>query len=65
MDRPTQILLALIASGLWANALWSIGPLPAHAQAHANPGSAEYYLSRIDNNLGLILDGRCANHKIC
>jgi hypothetical protein len=34
------------------------------AQAHG-PGTVEYYLQRIDTGLRLIVNGECANLKIC
>ena len=64
MDRCTKILLALIASGLWVNALSSFAP-GARAQGWPDPGTAEHYLQQIHVGLAFIANGQCANKKIC
>lgn len=59
-DRATKILLALIAFGLWANALVPVlKPLPAHAS------DTERLLSRIDDNINDIARGYCSNKQLC
>ncbi|MET3364707.1 hypothetical protein [Bradyrhizobium ottawaense] len=63
MEYSLKILLGLIATGLWANAFISLKPLPAHAQAKTE--TAEYYLQRIDNGIRLLVNGECANKKLC
>lgn len=57
-DRTTKILLALIALGLWANALGPVlKPLPAFA--------SDSLLRSIDSTLEDIARGNCSNRKIC
>jgi hypothetical protein len=65
MDRTTKLLLAAIALGLWANAVWS--------RAHAET-TAETLLREIDSRLYSIDDrlhspqygdSQCRNTKIC
>lgn len=59
-DRTTKILLALIALGLWVNAIVPVlKPLPAYAS------DSERLLSRIDDSLNDIAKGYCSNKKLC
>jgi hypothetical protein len=52
-----QFWIAAIAIGLWANAaaLWL-----KSAQAQS-----ESYLQRIDQNIGMLVNGVCINRKLC
>lgn len=67
-DRTTKILLAIIALGLWANAM-SLFIRPNRVIAQDNVfSSIDSHLSRIDHdvhNLADIEDGTCRNSKIC
>jgi hypothetical protein len=59
VDRTTKILLTLIASGLWANAVAPMmRPLPANA-------STSDYLQNIDFNISRLEAGTCVNGKLC
>ncbi len=59
-DRTIKLLLALIAAGLWANALVPVfKPTPALAQ------QSENYLRNIDQNITNLVFGRCLNRKLC
>jgi hypothetical protein len=55
MDRTTKLILAVIAAGLWANAL--VRPLPAAAQ------SGE--LNQIAIDIHNVAMGNCTNHVLC
>ena len=60
MDRTTKILLALIAAGLWANALM---PIVKVNSAFAQDASS--YLRNIDLNIRGLTNGVCLNAKLC
>jgi hypothetical protein len=63
IDRTTKVLLALIALGLWANAvspLWSPRPVAAQDQAQM-----EKDIHDIAHDLHNIWGGICINGKIC
>jgi len=65
-DRITQILLALIAIALFANALnpWLLGPTAEAAQS--NPmQNVEALVQNIDENLEIIALGSCMNVNLC
>lgn len=61
-DRTTKLLLALIALGLFMNALnpWLM-PMPVAAQNQDIAG----YLSDIESSVSRIARGACPNIKIC
>lgn len=59
-DRTTKILLALIALGLWANAVQS-------SRTSAQPGGTltEFYLRQIQGDISRLIGGTCPNQKLC
>jgi hypothetical protein len=68
IDRTTKAILALIALGLWANAV----PRLIHPAAAADNeyvtvslGSIVSSLSKIESSLSKIEIGGCFNSKIC
>jgi hypothetical protein len=59
-NRTTKVLLALIAAGLWANALMPlVKPTPAHAKIFGDP------IVSIAETLESIAGGACRNQKLC
>jgi hypothetical protein len=58
-DRIVKVLLALIATGLWANA---VIPLVKPTPAYAILGDP---VSNIADALESISSGRCRNQKLC
>ena len=68
VDRTTKILLALIAVGLWANAVLPLLHPKVAAAQNSQLESIDTSLSRIYHdvhNLADIEDGTCRNTKIC
>jgi hypothetical protein len=64
-DRTTRIILAAIATGLWANAVGTwFRPAPAVAQ-HYVIRSMDNHLASIDNDIGRIQRGTCTNSRLC
>ena len=61
-DRTTKVLLALIALGLFLNA---IVPFVQPAVVQAQSGRSEILLSQIFNELRQISTGYCMNNTIC
>ena len=61
-DRTTKVLLALIAMGLFLNA---IVPFAQPAVVQAQSGRSEILLSQIFNELRQISTGYCMNNTIC
>lgn len=60
IDRNTKIILLLVASGLWANALGTIvKSTPAKA------GDPDPWIMSIDANITKIARGTCLNNKLC
>jgi hypothetical protein len=58
-DRTVKVLLALIAAGLWANALMPlVKPTPAYAQ-FGDP------MLNVADSLQSIARGVCRNQKLC
>ena len=67
-DRTTKILLALIATGLWANTIATLSQPKVASAQDATLTSIDSHLARIDHdvhNLADIEDGTCRNSKIC
>jgi hypothetical protein len=66
MDRTTKILLALIASGLWANA---VAPVIHTARAQYDSSyllrSISSDVSSIKSDLDGISSGLCLNSRLC
>ena len=69
MDRPTKILLAAIALGLWANAsVTMLRPAQAQRADGLLSGAVEgidQKLERLVTTFDRIALGTCANRKIC
>jgi hypothetical protein len=64
-DRPTKLLLAIIALGLWANlAALLFQPIAALAQKD-DTAMILGTVSSIENELEQIQTGSCPNAKIC
>ena len=64
-DRTTKTLLALIALGLWANALIPLfRPMPVAAQ-DSQLESIDSHLSKLEMEVSRIGRGTCLNGKIC
>lgn len=60
IDRSTKIILLLIASGLWVNAIGSaLKTSPAHA------ADSDVWLMSIDSNIAKLARGTCTNGKLC
>ena len=63
MDRTAKLLLALIALGLWANAIVPLlRPFPSHAQ---DINDIYEKVKSIESDVGRIQRGTCTNGKIC
>jgi hypothetical protein len=60
IDRTTKLLLALVATGLWANALVHVFWVK-----EARAQMSDIYLIKIESHLASIASGRCANNKLC
>lgn len=55
-DKPTKIILAILAAGIWLNAATAL-IRPAMAQ--------DAYWSQIASALSSIASGDCSNKKLC
>lgn len=67
MDRTAKILLAVIAAGLWANAVAPMITPQAQAQSRelAALNAMERSLHNISELTEAIAWGRCRNSKLC
>jgi hypothetical protein len=68
MDRTTKILLAAIATGLWANAVATVMPnviTAAHAQNKMHYFIATEIANDLEKAVTLIANGGCNNAKLC
>lgn len=65
VDRTTRILLALIAAGLWANAVFSAMTNPASVQDAAPATNVFLYFQSIDKNIASLASGSCSNRRLC
>jgi hypothetical protein len=64
----TKIFLALIAAGLWANAIVSFTQPLIDNQRGRGPARAddtESYLSNIEHDIHGLWNGNCMNPKLC
>jgi hypothetical protein len=69
MDRPTKVIFAFIAAGLWANAVTTLIQ-PAHAQAKEQAewlGRIALQAQSIAGDLRALASGGvgCTNPKLC
>jgi hypothetical protein len=65
MDRTTKILLAAIATGLWANAAVTVLP-NVMASAHSQQFSIPTEMANDwEKAVTLIANGGCNNAKLC
>lgn len=56
-DKPTKIILAILAAGIWLNAATA---LIRPAMAQDNPT-----LDRLQRDFRSLVEGTCSNHKLC
>lgn len=56
-DKPTKIILAILAAGIWLNAATA---LIRPALAQENPS-----LTLLQRDFRMLIQGGCANQKLC